>query len=309
MGKRVQVERSRKVAVVALAAACLIGSVASAQASSSVDSLRERIVERVAATTGAFVGVSYIDLQTGERLSLNDDSSFHAASTMKIPVMIEVLRRSQQGAFAIDQPILIINDFASLADGSRFKLDSADDSDSSLYRRTGGRVPVNELMRLMITRSSNLATDVLMELVGAAHVTAGARSLGATRLQVLRGVQDLKAFDAGMNNTTTAHDLATLLVQIENGGALSPASSAMMRDILLAQEFNDRIPAGLPRGTRVAHKTGDITAVSHDAAIVYPPGRKPYVLVVLTRGVKEPKVSDALIADISRLVWLHATLH
>jgi len=303
------VERNRKVAVVTLAAACLIGRAAAAQGRSSVDSLRDRIVERVAATAGAFVAVSYIDLQTGERLSLNDDSSFHAASTMKIPVMIEVLRRSQQGAFAIDQPILVVNDFASLADGSRFKLDSADDSDSSLYRRTGERVPVNELMRLMITRSSNLATDVLMELVGAAHVTAGARSLGATRLQVLRGVQDLKAFDAGMNNTTTAHDLATLLVQIEKGGALSPASSAMMRDILLAQEFNERIPAGLPPGTRVAHKTGDITAVSHDAAIVYPPERKPYVLVVLTRGVKEPKVSDTLIADISRLVWSHATLH
>jgi len=121
------VERNRKVAVATLAAACLIGRAATAQGRSSVDSLRDRIVERVAATAGAFVAVSYIDLQTGERLSLNDDSSFHAASTMKIPVMIEVLRRSQQGAFAIDQPILVVNDFASLADGSRFKLDSADD--------------------------------------------------------------------------------------------------------------------------------------------------------------------------------------
>jgi beta-lactamase class A len=234
---------------------------------------------------------------------------FHAASTMKVPVMIEVLRRSQQGAFTLEQPILIINDFASLADRSRFKLDSADDSDSSLYRRVGQRVPVNELMRLMITRSSNFATNELIELVGAAHVTAGARSLGAARLQVLRGVQDLKAFDAGLINTTTARDLATLLVEIENGRALSPASSALMRDILLAQEFNDRIPAGLPPGTRVAHKTGEITAVSHDAAIVYPLGRKPYVLVVLTRGVPDGKVSAALIADISRLVWSHATLH
>ena len=228
---------------------------------------------------------------------------------MKVPVMIEVLRQSQQGAFTLEQPILIINDFASLADGSRFKLDSADDSDSSLYRRAGQRVPVNELMRLMITRSSNFATNELIELVGAAHVTAGARSLGAMRLQVLRGVQDLKAFDAGLINTTTARDLAALLVEIENGSALSPASSALMRDILLAQEFNDKIPAGLPPGTRVAHKTGEITAVSHDAGIVYPPGRKPYVLVVLTRGVPDGKVSAALIADISRLVWSHATLH
>ena len=302
-------KRSRKIAALACIACGLLARSAAAQARPSLDSLRDRIAERVAATPGAIVGVSYIDLQTGERLSLNDDSVFHAASTMKVPVMIEVLRRSQQGAFTLDQPILIVNDFASLADGSRFKLDAADDSDSSLYGRVGQRVPVSELMRLMITRSSNFATNELIELVGAAHVTAGARSLGATRLQVLRGVQDLKAFDAGLINTTTSRDLATLLVEIENGHALSPASSALMRDILLAQEFNDKIPAGLPPGTRVAHKTGEITAVSHDAAIVYPPGRKPYVLVVLTRGVQDGKISATLIADISRLVWSHATLH
>ena len=304
---------ARNVALIGIAACVAFGLLvhpAVAQApSASLNSLRDNIVERIAATPGAKVGVAFVDMQTGERLSLNDDTVFHAASTMKIPVMIEVLRRSQQDAFGIDQPILIVNDFASLADGSRFKLDSVDDGDASLYRRLGERVPVSELVRLMITRSSNFATNILIELVGAAHVTAGARSLGATRLQVLRGVQDLKAFDAGLINTTTARDLAALLLQIENGSALSPASSALMRDILLAQEFNDRIPAGLPPGTRVAHKTGDITAVSHDAAIVYPPGRKPYVLVVLTRGVQDGKVSSALIADISRLVWSHATLH
>jgi beta-lactamase class A len=159
----------------------------------------------------------------------------------------------------------------------------------------------------MITRSSNFATNELIELVGAANVTAAARALGATRTQVLRGVEDQKAFDAGMINTTTAGDLATLLVAIENGKVLSPSSSALMRDILLAQEFNEKIPAGLPPGTRVAHKTGEITAVSHDAAIVYPAGRKPYVLTVLTRGIRDSKASSALIADISRLVYGYAT--
>jgi beta-lactamase class A len=112
-----------------------------------------------------------------------------------------------------------------------------------------------------------------------------------------------------MINTITAGDLATLLVAIENGQVLSPQSSALMRDILLAQEFNEKIPAGLPPGTRVAHKTGEITAVSHDAAIVYPTGRKPYVLVVLTRGLRDGKQSAALIADISRFVYSYATLH
>ena len=275
----------------------------------STDALRDSIVQKITATPGATVGVAYVDFATTETLSLNADTAMHAASTMKIPVMIEVLRRAQQGAFSLDQGILLINQFKSLADGSPFSMIAKDDGDSTLYSRVGQRVPVRELLRLMIVRSSNFATNQLIELVGAARVTAGAHELGATRTQVLRGVEDQKAFDAGLINTITAGDLATLLVAIEHGSILSPESSALMRDILLAQEFNDKIPAGLPPGTRVAHKTGEITAVSHDAAIVYPPGRKPYVLVVLTRGIRDGKQSAALIADISRLVYAHATGH
>jgi beta-lactamase class A len=273
----------------------------------SIDSLRASILSRISAAPGATVAVSYRDLQTGESLDIASDTVFHAASTMKVPVMIEVLRRAQAGSFALDQEILVVNQFASIADGSPYSLDIAEDSDSSLYARIGQRVPVRELLRRMITRSSNLATNELIELVGAKSVTQTARDLGAARISVLRGVEDQKAFDRGMINTTTSADLAVLLEAIEKGTVLSPASSAEMRDILLAQEFKDKIPAGLPPGTRVAHKTGEITAVSHDAAVVYPEGRKPYVLVVLTRGIRESAGSSALIADVSRLVWTHAT--
>ena len=265
--------------------------------------LRDSIDARVAASPGATVAVSYFDLETGQSLSINADSVFHAASTMKIPVMIEVLRRAQAGAFSLDQGILLVNRFASIADGSSYSLSAGDDGDSALYSRVGERVPVRDLMRRMITRSSNLATNQLIALVGAPQVTATARTLGAQRIQVLRGVEDQKAFDRGMINTTTSADLAALLIAIERGQALSAASSAEMRDILLAQEFNAKIPAGLPPGTRVAHKTGEITAVSHDAAVVYPAGRRPYVIVVLTKGLRQSAASSALIADISRIVY------
>ncbi|MEP6509729.1 MAG: serine hydrolase [Gemmatimonadales bacterium] len=271
------------------------------------DSLRDEINRRIEATPGAVVAVSFEDLQTGQKTDINADTVFHAASTMKIPVMIEVLRRTQLGAFSLDQEILLINQFSSLADGSPFSLNKADDEDTALYALVGTRVPVRDLLRRMITRSSNLATNQLIALVGAANVTAMARTVGATRMQVLRGVEDQKAFDAGIINTTTSADLATLLRQIEQGNALSAAASREMKDILLAQEVNDGIPAGLPPGTPVAHKTGEITAVSHDAAVVYPPGRKPYVLVVLTRGIKDPAVSATLIADISRIVYAYVT--
>ena len=276
-------------------------------AAQPIDSLREKIEARVARVPGAEAAVAYIDLQSGDTLFLNSDTAFHAASTMKVPVMIELFRSARAGRIAMGQGILLVNQFASIADGSRYSLDPAADGDTTLYRRLGRRVPVDTLLRLMITRSSNLATNTLIALVGASEVTKAMRGLGAERIQVLRGVEDGKAYDRGMNNTTTARDLAVILRAIEESRGISPADRQQMIDILLAQEFNQKIPAGVPRGTRVAHKTGEITSHSHDAAVVYPPDRRPYILVILTRGVSSATVLDRLIADLSALVYAHST--
>ena len=267
------------------------------------DSLRQRIEARIAQVPGAVVGVSLRDLGTGESLDINADSSFHAASTMKVPVMIELFRQADRGWISLDQPILLVNQFGSLVDGSPFSVDAADDSDSLMYKKVGERVPVRELLERMIVRSSNLATNALIAIVGASRANETAHELGATRIKVLRGVEDQKAYDAGLNNTTTAPDLAALLAAIEHNRAASDKSCREMREILLRQEFNDEIPAGVPPGTRVAHKTGQITAVLHDAAIVYPQGQRPYVLVVLTRGIPDEKVARSLIKDISSIVY------
>ncbi len=158
----------------------------------------------------------------------------------------------------------------------------------------------------MITRSSNLATNTLIALANPDSVNAMMRSFGVNRMRVLRGVEDEKAFEAKLNNVATARDLATLLRVLQTGRAASPASTKEMLDILMAQEFNEKIPAGLPPGVRVAHKTGDITAISHDAAIVYPKGRAPYILVILTKGIQKQPVADSLIADISRDIYSYA---
>ena len=274
-------------------------------AAQSRDSLLQKIETRIAQDSGAYAGVAYIDLGSSDTLFVNPDSSFHAASTMKVPVMIELFRRANTGSFRMDQGLMMVNQFASLADGSPYSLDVGSDSDSSLYHRIGERVRVDSLLRLMITRSSNFATNTLITLVGADAVTKTMRVLGARRIQVRRGVEDGKAFQAGLNNTTTARDLAIILRAIEDGKAAPPDATQQMLAIMLAQEFNEKIPAGLPPGIRVAHKTGDITAVSHDAAIVYPPGRQPYVLVVLTRGITDGAKSAKLIADISSMVFSH----
>ena len=274
-------------------------------AAQSRDSLLQKIETRIAQDSGAYAGVAYIDLGSSDTLFVNPDSSFHAASTMKVPVMIELFRRANTGSFRMDQGLMMVNQFASLADGSPYSLDVGSDSDSSLYHHIGERVRVDSLLRLMITRSSNFATNTLITLVGADAVTKTMRVLGARRIQVRRGVEDGKAFQAGLNNTTTARDLAIIMRAIEDGKAAPPDATQQMLAIMLAQEFNEKIPAGLPPGIRVAHKTGDITAVSHDAAIVYPPGRQPYVLVVLTRGITDGAKSAKLIADISSMVFSH----
>src|SRR5947207_5770729 len=197
-------------------------------AAQSQDSLLQRIQTRIAQDSGAYVGVAYMDLGSGDTLFLNADSSFHAASTMKVPVMIELFRRSNTGSFRMDQGLMMVNQFASLADGSFYTLDPHSDSDSTLYHRIGERVRVDSLLRLMITRSSNFATNTLITLVGAEEITRTMRSLGARRIQVLRGVEDGKAFDKGLNNTTTARDLAIILRAIEEGKAAPPAARREM---------------------------------------------------------------------------------
>jgi beta-lactamase class A len=163
---------------------------------------------------------------------------------------------------------------------------------------------VRELLELMITRSSNLATDILIERVGAARAQRTARALGAWAIQVLRGVEDGAAYRAGLNNTTTARDLGVLLAAIAARRAASRGACDSMLAILGRQEFNEGIPAGVPAGVRVAHKTGWIgQVVYHDAAIVFPPQGDAYVLVVLTGGIQEDSVAHDLVGDLSHLVY------
>ena len=269
------------------------------------DSLRARIDRRIAEVPGATAGVAFRDLTRGDTLFIGADERFHAASTMKVPVMIELFRRVDRGQMSLSQRITLKNEFASIVDGTPYSLDAKDDSDSLVYGWIGSPVTVHDLLEHMITRSSNLATNTLISVVGATRANATAHELGAKDIQVLRGVEDDKAYAAGMNNTTTARDLAVLMAAIETGKAASRASTDSMRAVLSRQEFNDEIPAGLPAGTRVAHKTGQITGHLHDAAIVYPAGHGPYVLVVLTRGIPDEKVARSLIADISRLIYEH----
>jgi len=215
-------------------------------------------------------------------------------------VMIELFRQVDAGKLKLADTLVVSNQFHSIVDGSPYTLSATADSDGEVYKSIGKPMSYRDLCEAMITVSSNLAANVLIEKLGAKTIQATVHRLGGSGMQVLRGVEDQKAFDAGKSNTTDAAGLARLFESIARGDAASRQSSAAMLEILKRQQFNNGIPAGLPPGTPVAHKTGTITAVHHDAGIVY--ASRPYVLVVLTRGLPDEKTSDELIAAISGLV-------
>ena len=262
-----------------------------------------RRIIRAAAGDTAEVSVAFLDLQTGDSLLVDAHVRMHAASTMKVPVMMELFRRADAGELSFDAPVRVENAFVSIADGSSYALSPDDDSDTELYRRVGQSVPMDELVRRMITRSSNLATNLLIARARPERIAELMERIGARDMHVLRGVEDNAAFRAGMNNTTTAYALMRVMRAVHDTAAVGARE---MQEILSRQEFREMIPAGVPQGTRVANKTGSITRVAHDAALVYPPGRAPYVLVVLTRGFADHDVAAATGRDISRAVWQHA---
>ncbi len=266
-----------------------------------VDSTVRSRVDALITHSGSDVAVAFHPLDGRDELLIRPDDEFHAASTMKIPVMIELFRQAHNGAMGLDDRIGVVNEFHSIVDGSPYQLDVGDDSDAAVYTRIGGTMSYRELCEAMITLSSNFATNLLIERLGAKRIQETVNQLGAPGMHVLRGVEDDKAFQKGLNNTTTARALMTLLQRLAQGEAVDQSASDQMTAVLERQTFHDRIPAGLPPGTRVAHKTGEITKIQHDAAIVY--AKRPFVLVVLVRGLADPTVGSKLVADLTRTLY------
>lgn len=234
-------------------------------------------------------------------LLINATEEFHAASTMKTPVMIEVFKQVANGDFGLYDSILIKNNFYSIVDSSEYIID--EDSENELYNLVGDSLTIYDVMYRMIIKSSNLGTNLIVEKVGAKNVTQTMRDLGAPYIKVLRGVQDLKAFDQGLSNSTTAFDLMVMFEMIAKGKAVSPEASQQMIDVLLDQKYNNVIPALLPSDVKVAHKTGEITGVKHDSGIVLLPDGRKYVLVILSKNLKKLEQSTEKMAKVSKMVY------
>ncbi|MDF7818285.1 class A beta-lactamase-related serine hydrolase [Runella sp. MFBS21] len=268
----------------------------------TIDQLRTSIVSKLSQIEGDFA-LAFKDLQTQQTLFINEKENFHAASTMKTPVMMEVFRQAEAGQFNLSDSILVKNEFKSIVDGSPFKLDISDDSADDMYKKIGSKMTIYDLTYQMIIVSSNLATNILIDLVDAKNANQFMRELGAKDINVLRGVEDTKAFEKGLSNTTTAYDLMLIFEKIAQKQAVSPTASDKMIQILLDQKFNEMIPKHLPSHAKVAHKTGSITGVRHDSGIVFLPNGKAYVLVLLSKKLTKPEVGVNAMAEVSEMIY------
>ena len=264
--------------------------------------LKQNIENLLSKEKGDFA-VAFKDLSNGKELLINPRVEFHAASTMKTPVMIEVFKQAEEGKFSLKDSFLIKNQFKSIVDSSFYSLDSTDDSESEIYRHIGEKRTLYDLMYEMIIASSNLSTNLVIDLVDAKNVTQTMREMGAKKIKVLRGVEDNKAYEAGLNNTTTAYDLMLIYEKIAEGKAVDKKSSHEMIKILSKQDHNNIIPAELPKDVKVAHKTGWITGVQHDSGIVILPDGRKYVLVLLSKNLQDESSAIKAMAHVSRMIY------
>lgn len=250
------------------------------------------------------IGVALHDAETGLELHYKADRWFHAASTIKVPILLGVFAAIDRGDLLPHSRVHVRNRFLSVVEGIPFRVESGRDANSAVHNAIGKMMRVDELAYHMITTSSNLATNLLLGVIGPDSVNRTLKELDVDDgIELKRGVEDELAFDKGINNMVTADGLLRILGLLSEGKAFSPALSRRMMDILHGQEFNQGIPARLPKGTRVAHKTGEISTVAHDAGVIYLPKRKPYGLVILTEWEPEGTGRSRTIATISHTIY------
>jgi beta-lactamase class A len=267
-----------------------------AQNKSALHQTKTKIENLISKSDGKFA-VAFKDLSNGNTINIDEHVYFHAASTMKTPVMMEVFNQISEKKLNLKDSIEVRNAFKSIVDQSTYSLDLSNDSDDVIYSKIGTKVSLEDLIFQMITVSSNFATNILIDLVGAQNVMKYLNKNGIHENIVLRGVEDTKAFNAGLNNRTTAFGLLQVFDLLEK------ENHPKMKEILFAQKFNEIIPAKLPKDLKVAHKTGSITGVQHDSGIVYLPNGRKYILILLSKDLKNAKEGVEILSEISKIIY------
>ena len=264
--------------------------------------LNEQLEKLAAQKRARAIAVAVHDLETGLRFSLNGDRWFHAASTIKVAVLLAVFRAADEGRLRLDDSLHVRNRFFSAAGGSVFHVTPDRDATPELYQSIGRTTRISALAYAMISGSSNLATNLLLDFISVDYARKVLRDAQVHSVELRRGVEDHAAHEQGINNEATANGLLTLLAAIR-GDFLSNESKQGVIRILLEQRFNSMIPARLPPHAAVAHKTGEISTACHDVGIVYLPEREPYIAVILTEFDPDRDGRRETVAAISELIY------
>ena len=282
----------------------LIITIFSCEEKNKYSSLEIKVRELLESQNGTFA-IAFKNLEDGNEILINEDEIFHAASTMKTPVMIEVYRKKMIGEISLDDSIFVKNEFESIVDKSTFQLSEFDDSDKNTYDKIGRYISLRELVFDMITISSNFATNLVIKYIGAENINNTMSDIGAKNINVLRGVEDIKAFEKGLNNTTSARDLLVIYEKLANGKVLNKDLSNEMVEILKNQKYDDIIPKYLPKEIEVAHKDGWINGVRHDSGIVFLENGVSYVLILLSKNLDNELEGADMLAKVSLEIYNH----
>jgi beta-lactamase class A len=268
--------------------------------------LREALEKLARESKARAVAVALLDFESGFRFSLAGDRWFHAASTIKLAVLLAIFRAADEGRLRLDDSLHVRNRFVSAADGSPFRVDPSSDAMPELYQKIGRTAKISALTEGMIVASSNLATNLLLDFLGVEYARDILRDAQVSGVELRRGVEDRAAHEKGVDNEATADGLLTLLSALR-GDFLKKESKEQAIHVLLAQRFNSMIPAGLPAHATVAHKTGEISTACHDVGIVYLPEREPYIAVILTEFDAEQNGRRETVAAISEMIYRSLT--
>ena len=282
----------------------LIITIFSCEEKNKYSSLEIKVIELLESQNGTFA-IAFKNLEDGNEILINEDEIFHAASTMKTPVMIEVYRRKMIGEISLDDSIFVKNEFEIIVDKSTFQLSEFDDSDKNTYDKIGRYISLRELVFDMISISSNFATNLVIKYIGAENINNTMSDIGAKNINVLRGVEDIKAFEKGLNNTTSARDLLVIYEKLANGKVLNKDLSNEMVEILKNQKYDDIIPKYLPKEIEVAHKDGWINGVRHDSGIVFLENGVSYVLILLSKNLDNELEGADMLAKVSLEIYNH----
>jgi beta-lactamase class A len=263
--------------------------------SQQIEKIREQSQSRA-------IAVALHDLQTGFRFSLSGDRSFHAASTIKVAVLLAIFRAADEGRLRLDDPLHVRNRFFSAADGSVFHVSPDRDAAPELYQSIGRTARIGALAHVMISGSSNLATNLLLDFIGVEYARRVLSEAEVDEVELRRGVEDHVAHDRGINNEATANGLLKLMAAVRSDFLTNERKQEVIR-ILLEQRFNSMLPARLPKHANVAHKTGEISTACHDIGIVYLPEREPYTVAILTEFDPDKDGRRETVAAISETIY------